>query len=583
MTAAGFHSRAGRPSLSPMAQHPPAASQPAAQDQDRDAPASAADPARPEDVAQSRVRHLVDLNRSIVAELTLAAVLRRAVDVARTIARARYAALGVLGPEGRLEQFIHVGMDDDTVRAIGQLPRGRGVLGALINDPRPIRLGSIGADPRSSGFPAAHPPMSSFLGVPIQSRGEIYGNLYLTDRLDADEFTAEDEELVQAVAATAGVAIENARLYEESRRQQEWLRASAEISRELLQDSTATEILTRIADVVLRLATADVVTVVFPGGTPPEMTVQIARGHQAQSLLGYSYPASDSLALEAMTSGHALRVDAVADGYVVHLQTAFEVGAVMACPLVGEDGVRAVVMVGRRTGSPAFSVEDLRMAEAFASHAAIALELSDRRESLRQLAVLEDRHRIARDLHDHVIQRLFATGLSVQAAAVRSSDPDVASRLQTAVDDMDDTIRQIRTSIFGLQETHGATSPRAVMVDVASEVEPALGFAPDLRFAGPVDTVLGPDILEDVKAVLREGLTNVAKHADADHVRVSVSVSARHLTIEIIDDGTTAPAPGGRRSGLANLARRAVLRSGALTLTHDGDGTTLRWTAALTD
>ena len=191
---------------------------------------------RPDEVAQSRVRYLVDLNRSIVAELTLAAVLRRAVDAARTIARAQYAALGVLGPDGQLEQFIHAGMDDDTVLAIGQLPRGRGVLGALITDPRPIRLASISADRRSSGFPPPHPPMTSFLGVPIQSRGEIYGNLYLTNRVDASEFTAEDEELVQAVAATAGVAVENARLYEESRRQQEWLRASAEISRELLQD-----------------------------------------------------------------------------------------------------------------------------------------------------------------------------------------------------------------------------------------------------------------------------------------------------------------------------------------------------------
>ncbi len=539
---------------------------------------------RPEEVAQSRVRYLVDLNRSIVAELTLAAVLRRAVDAARTIARAQYAALGVLGPDGQLEQFIHAGMDDDTVLAIGQLPRGRGVLGALITDPRPIRLASIGADRRSSGFPPPHPPMTSFLGVPIQSRGEIYGNLYLTNRVDASEFTAEDEELVQAVAATAGVAVENARLYEESRRQQEWLRASAEISRELLQDSTATQILTRIADVVLRLAAADVVTVVFPAGTTTEMTVQIARGHQAQTLLGYTYPAGDSLALAAMTAGHALRVDSAEGRYFVHLQSAFDVGPVMACPLVGEDGVRAVVMVGRTAGSTAFSVEDLRMAEAFASHAAIALELSDRREGLRQLAVLEDRHRIARDLHDHVIQRLFATGLSVQAAAVRSDDPDVSARLQTAVGDMDDTIRQIRTSIFGLQEVRGVTStPRAVLSELVSEVESALGFAPELRFAGPVDTVLGPEVLEDAQAVLREGLTNVAKHSDADRVSVSVSVSARHITIEIVDNGSSPPDTGGRRSGLANLERRATLRSGTLTLTHGPHGTTLRWTASLTD
>lgn len=537
---------------------------------------------RVEAVVDDRVRHLVDLNRSIVAELSLAAVLRRAVDAARTIASAQYAALGVLGPDGHLEQFIHAGMDEAAVAAIGDLPRGRGVLGALIHDPRPIRLASIAADPRSSGLPPGHPPMSSFLGVPIQSRGEIYGNLYLTNRLGAAEFTAEDEELVLAVAATAGVAVENARLYEESRRQQEWLRASAEISRELVQDSTATEILTRIADVVLRLAAADVVTVVFPATTPDDVTVQVARGHQAKALLGYTYPAAGSLAVEAMTSGHGIRVDAADGRYVVHLQSAFDVGPVMACPLAGEVGVRAAVMVGRTSGSPAFTAEDLRMAEAFASHAAIGLELADRREGLRQLAVLEDRHRIARDLHDHVIQRLFATGLSVQAAAVRSTDPTVAARLQAAVDDMDDTIRQIRTSIFGLQEVRGVRStPRAVLADLVAELEPVLGFAPDLSLDGPVDTVLGPEILEDAQAVLREGLTNVAKHSDADRVSVSVSVSARHITIEIVDNGTSVPATAGRCSGLANLERRATLRSGALTLGHGPEGTTLRWTAAV--
>lgn len=536
-------------------------------------------------LAEDRVRHLVDLNRSIVAELSLAAVLRRAVDAARTIAHAEYAALGVLGPDGQLEQFIHAGMDEATVAEIGALPTGRGVLGALISDSRPIRLAAIGSDSRSSGFPPSHPPMSSFLGVPIQSRGEIYGNLYLTNRLDAAEFTTEDEELVEAVAATAGVAVENARLYEESRRQQEWLRATAEISRALLQDTTATEILTRVADIVLRLAAADVVTVVFPAATPTELTVQIARGHQAQALLGYTYPAKGSLAEDAMTSGHALRLDPDHGRYFVHLQSVFDIGPVLACPLTGEAGVRGAVVVGRKAGSPAFSTGDLRMAEAFATHAAIALELSDRRESRRQLEVLEDRHRIARDLHDHVIQRLFATGLSVQAAAVRSSDAAVASRLQAAVEDMDDTIRQIRTSIFGLQEPRGATASaaRAVLLNVVSDVEPVLGFTPDITFAGPVDTVLTSDVLDDVQAVLREGLTNVAKHTDANRVNASVSASARHIAIEIVDNGSTAPSTGGRRSGLANLQRRARLRGGASTLSHGPDGTTLRWTATLRD
>ncbi|HEU4547175.1 MAG TPA: GAF domain-containing protein, partial [Microlunatus sp.] len=458
------------------------------------------------------------MNRSIVAELSLAAVLRRIVEAARTVAHAEFAALGVVGPDGQLEQFVHSGMTKDTVAAIGELPRGRGVLGVLISDPRPIRLRSIGDHPRSSGLPPGHPPMGSFLGVPIQSRGETYGNLYLTNRPGAREFTLEDEDLVVAIAATASVAIENARLYEESRRQQEWLRASANISRDLLQEATTTtQILTRIADIVRRLAAADVVSVVFPGSSAGMLTVEIARGHQAHELLGYSYPVAGSLAGEAMQTGRARLLNPDHDGYFVHLQTALDVGPVMACPLVGETDARAVVMVGRKADSAAFTPADLKMAEAFANHAAIALELADRREGDRRIQLLEDRARIARDLHDHVIQRLFATGLTIQAAAMRTTDPSVTAKLNAAVGDMDDTIRQIRTSIFELQDqrSDGAVSSRAALIDVVAAVEPALGFVPNLTFAGPVDALVRPDVLDDAEAVLREGLTNVAKHADA--------------------------------------------------------------------
>jgi signal transduction histidine kinase len=534
---------------------------------------------------QARLGSLVEVNRSIVAELSLSALLRRIVEAARTVAHAEYAALGVLGPDGQLEQFVHSGMTKDVVAAIGELPRGRGVLGALISDPRPIRIRSIGDHPRSSGFPPAHPPMGSFLGVPIQSRGEIYGNLYLTNRCDANEFSAQDEELVVAIAATAGVAIENARLYEESRRQQEWLRASADVSRELLLESTtATQILTHVADTVRRLAAADVVSVVFPGAAAAELTVQIARGHQARELLGYTYPAAGSLAGEVMITGRARLLNPDHGGYFVHLQSVFDVGPVMACPLVGEAGVRAAVMVGRRTGSVAFTDADLKTAETFTNHAAIGLELADRREGRRRVEVLEDRARIARDLHDHVIQRLFATGLTIQAAAVRAADPVLTAKLEAAVDDLDDTIRQIRTSIFQLQDqtSDGAGGPRAALIDVVASVEPALGLVPNLTFVGPIDTLIRPDVLDDAEAVVREGLTNIAKHADATRVDISVSASARHMAIEIADNGSTAPS-GDRRSGLANLERRAQLRRGACTFLHDQHGTRLRWTAAIGD
>lgn len=533
-------------------------------------------------LAEDRLRSLVELNRSIVAELSLAGVLRRIVDAARAIAQAQYAALGVIGADGGLEQFVHVGMDDETVAAIGRLPEGKGVLGALITDPRPVRVASIADHPRSSGFPSAHPPMTSFLGVPIQSRGEIFGNLYLTNRLGAAEFSAEDEELVVTIAATAGVAIENARLYEESRRQQEWLRAWAEVTRDLLQGTaTTTQNLTRIADVVRRLTSADVVSVVFRGADPDVLTVQVSRGEEAPGLLGMTYPVAGSLVGEAFAEGRALRLEPGRGDYYIHLQEAFDVGPVLACPLFRDGQTQAAVVVGRRLGSPAFTDIDLQVAEAFANQAAVALELADRRESQRRLEVLEDRARIARDLHDHTIQRLWAAGLTVQAGAVRAGDPAVRESLQSAVESLDATIRQIRTTIFELQDSRAeSASPRSLLIKVVAEVEPVLGFAPDLVFIGPLDTLVQAEVLGDAEAVLREGLTSIAKHTDADRVSVTVEVSVRHMVIQIVDNGSVSPTEI-RDNGLAYLERRARRRGGALTFSHDEDGSTLRWSATL--
>lgn len=533
-------------------------------------------------LAEDRLRSLVELNRSIVSELSLAGVLRRIVEAARVIAQAQYAALGVIGADGGLEQFVHVGMDDETVAAIGHLPEGRGVLGALITDPRPVRVASIAEHPRSVGFPAKHPPMDSFLGVPIQSRGEIFGNLYLTNRIGASQFSAEDEELVVTIAATAGVAIENARLYEESRRQQEWLRAWAEVTRDLLQGTaTTTQSLTQIADVVRRLTSADVVSVVFRGADPDELTVQLARGEGASELLGLTYPVAGSLVGEAFAEGRALLLECGRGDYYVHLQAAFDVGSVLACPLFRDGQTEAAVVVGRRFGSPVFTDIDLRMAEAFANQAAVALELADRRESQRRLEVAEDRARIARDLHGNTIQRLWAAGLSVQAGAVRVGDPVVRESLQSVVESLDDTIRQIRSTIFELHDS-GAESgaPRSVLIKVVAEVEPVLGFAPDLVFIGPLDTPVRAEVLSDAEAVLREGLASIAEHTDADRASVTVEVSARHMVIQITDNGAASPTEA-RERGLAQLERRAEIRGGAFTVMRDEKGTTVRWSATL--
>ncbi|MGO4602815.1 GAF domain-containing sensor histidine kinase [Terrabacter sp. 2YAF2] len=550
--------------------------------------------------AEDRLRGLLAASSSVVSELALPGVLRRIVEAARAVAGARYAALGVLGADGLLEQFIHSGMDNDTVERIGHLPTGRGVLGALIEQPRPIRLHAISDDPRSVGFPPGHPPMQGFLGVPVRSRGEVFGNLYLAERVDGADFSSDDEDLVVALAASAGVAIENARLYEESRRRQEWLRASAEISRDLLRPGLGNEVLVRIADAVLRLADADVVTLDFPAETDPaapdapvpapdhpeQLVVEVARGEGTDSIVGTAYPAEPSLAGTAMRDRRATLADETgrAEPALTPVVSDGTWGPAMACPLVGEAGVRGAVVVARYAGSPPFSRTDVEMAEQLALHAALALELADGRRDEARVAMLEDRHRIARDLHDHVIQRIFATELTLEAVTGRATDPAVREALGRAIEDLDETIRRIRTAIFTLQKPRSSLDARAVLLEVVRSSTAALGFEPTLRLEGPVATVLDPPLLHDVTAVLRESLTNVVKHSNCSAVDVHVAVTPTVVRVEVIDDGsapvqTSAP-PGGRpHRGLDNLASRARARHGECTLTTGERGTVLSWSA----
>ena len=534
--------------------------------------------------AQQRLRRLLTANRSIVQELSLPAVLHRIVDTARDVAGARYAALGVIGADGLLEQFLHVGLDEEAVREIGELPKGRGVLGALIEDPNPIRLTRIADDPRSSGFPDGHPPMTTFLGVPIRSRDAVFGNLYLTDRIDGGPFTAEDEELVLALAATAGIAIENARLYEESRRRQEWLRASGEISRQLLDpEADHADTLHRIATSVKRLASADVVTLVRPtDDDPSQLEVVVATGAAERELVGLRYPNVDSIAWQAMQEGHGIRIEAVDQqpGVYLHLRPYVPVSQAMALPLRGETGPRGAIVAGRIIPHAPFTEADLDMAETFASQAAIALELSDARADQQRLGVLEDRDRIARDLHDHVIQRLFAAGLSLQSIATTANDEVVAQRLSRAIDELDETIRQIRTTIFALQED-SSRSLRGTALEVVDQLAPLLPVRPDLQLVGPLDTVVDDAIIGDVEAVLRESLTNVAKHAQAVKIRVSVQADAQRLALTVTDNGIGL-GQSTRRSGLANLHRRAERYGGEFDVSNAPEGgLRLRWSIPL--
>jgi signal transduction histidine kinase len=534
---------------------------------------------------QVKLNGLLAANEAIMGHLELPEVLRQIVHAACVLVDARYGALGVINPHGDgLEQFVYEGIDSDTAARIGSLPRGEGLLGALIEDPRPIRLDRIGDDARSVGFPPNHPPMDSFLGVPIKIRDVVFGNLYLTGRRTG-EFTESDEELMRAVAGTAAVAIENARLYDEGRRRERWLHAAAEVSQQLLSFS-GEDPLRVIARSVQELADADLVTVVLPSAAPGELMIEVAVGLGADRLTGLAYSTEHSIAGAVIEVNEPIRIEDIEEQleYRLRARDVVPVSAVMGLPLAGSAKPRGCLMVTRLSGRRGFTDNDLQMATLFANHAAVALELADARSYQQRTILLEDRDRIARDLHDHVIQRLFAAGLTVQSLQARHPDSAAAAKLGQVVNDLDDTIRQIRTSIFDLSGTlsPAPASVRTELLAVATEHVAQLGFEPTLRFSGPVDTLVTPDLAKELAAVLREALSNVARHARASGAEVAVEVSSSRLSLSVSDNGVGL-GESTRRSGLANLTERATRRGGTLTVHSSPDGgTQLRWQIALT-
>ncbi|HEY6592987.1 MAG TPA: GAF domain-containing protein [Asanoa sp.] len=530
---------------------------------------------------QGRLRGLLRANQLIISDLALPAVLRRIAEAARELVGARYAALGVISPAGGLAQFVHTGMPPETVEEIGHLPQGKGLLGALIEDPRPIRLDRIADDSRSSGFPPGHPPMNSFLGVPIRVRDEVFGNLYLAES-DRGAFSDEDEELVTALAATAAVAIDNARLYESARSRGEWLQASAVITRQLLAvDVDVNRPLHLIAERTREIANADLVTVVLPDQErDDELTVEVAVGTDAEHLVGTRVPIDGSLSGRVLTTGEPLRLDegAAEAGSGFATDTA-EIGPVLAVPLHGSNQIHGVLWAARLRGKPAFTADGLGMAAGFANQAAVAIELADARAEQQRAAMLDDRERIAADLHDNVIQRLFAAGLSLQSVAAQLGSGRAADRIGSTIHDLDETISQIRTSIFQLNQPPGARSStvRGRLLDVVAEVAPALGFEPAVRFAGLLENTLSDGVVEDLTAVLREALTNVARHAMARSAEVEVTSELGRLTLDVRDDGVGMGTTT-RSSGLSNMRRRADRHGGTLKVTaRSPSGTWLCW------
>ncbi|WP_406358917.1 GAF domain-containing sensor histidine kinase [Streptomyces hirsutus] len=531
---------------------------------------------------RDRVHSLLEAVLEVGRELDLKQVLHSIVDAAAVLVDAEYAALGVIGPDGkRLSAFHTVGVSEEEIARIGHYPEGHGILGELIRHPHPLRLAKLSGHPASFGFPAHHPPMNSFLGVPIRVRDQIFGNLYLTEKRAGAQFDEEDESVLSTLAVAAGVAIDNARLYEESRLRERWLQANTEITHALMSGSGGGEALLLIAERAMEITGAALAEVAVPMEGTASLTVELALGQEAEAHRGLVVPVDDSLLGRAFTSAAPVTSpDVSCDERVSSEPRRFAgLGPAVAVPVGSEDGVRGIVLLVRAAGRGEFSEKEIEPLQGFAAQAAVAMELAERRRDAEQIAVLEDRDRIARDLHDLAIQRLFATGMTLQSAGRFIEHKEAAERVSRAVDDLDETIKIIRSTIFGLRAHDAAsgTGLRARAVRVVGETAPVLGFAPSVRMEGLVDTHVPKETADHLVAVLSEALTNIARHARADRVEVALETDGREVRLTVADNGVGIP-EGGRRSGLRNMAERAAQLGGGLEIDSAPDrGTTLVW------
>ncbi|MEV6162496.1 GAF domain-containing sensor histidine kinase [Streptomyces sp. NPDC052052] len=567
------------------------------------------------------MQSLLDAVMSLGRGLELPEVLRGIVEAAVTLTDAEYGALGIVGDGQKLQEFLPVGMSDQIAAQIGQSPCGRGILGELIRHPEPLRLTDLSSHPRSFGFPPHHPPMRTFLGVPVRVREEVFGNLYLTEKRGGVSFDADDEAVLTTLSIAAGVAIDNARMYEESRRREQRLEALGEITRSLLSGTDADTVLHLIAERAMEVAGADRAVILLPtppprtsslSGAPAEsatgerLTVTVAHGRDSDRVRGLSVPAQASLAgLAARTGTPVHSADVRTDPRAHPFGDGAEdgLGPVVAVPLQIDTGALGALRLGRPVDRPPFDDTEIALVSGFADQAAIALELARRRAESEELAVLHDRDRIARDLHDLAIQRLFATGMTLQSTTRTIADrPEAAERVSRAVDDLDTTIRIIRSTIFDLRTADGTgrSGLRHRMAETARTAAQALGFRPTVQIDGPVDTTVPDELAEHVLAVAAEAVSNASRHARASRIAIVLSADDA-VTLTVTDNGIGIPAdvagtsgaetpagdggrPERRGAGLVNMRKRAQLCGGTFAIERPEDGgTRITWRAPLHD
>ena len=530
---------------------------------------------------RDRLDGLVEAMLVVTSGLELDATLRTIVHTAINLVDARYGALGVRGKGHELVEFIYEGIDESTRELIGPLPEGRGVLGVLIDEPKPIRLDHIFQHPASVGFPPNHPPMSTFLGVPVRIRDKVFGNLYLTEKADGQPFSEDDEVLAQALAAAAGIAIDNSRLYEQSRTRQAWIEATRDIGTEMLSGADPATVFRLVADEAMKLTCADAAVVAIPMETDipssdvNELLIAETAGAMSPPTGDATIPVSGTVIGEVFLDRTPRRLDDLNLG----LEGLADLGPALVLPLRATDTVAGVLVVLQQPGAQPFADEQLDIMAAFADQAALAWELATAQRRMRELDVLTDRDRIARDLHDHVIQRLFAIGLALQGTIPRARSTEVQQRLSSTVDELQRVIQEIRTAIFDLHSAQSGSTRLRQRLDEAISQFSSTEMHTTVQFVGPL-SVVDTALADHAEAVVREAVSNAVRHSNATTLTIVVRVED-DLSIEVADNGRGMPEHI-TGSGLTNLLQRARQAGGAFTVESvPTGGTLLRWSAPL--
>jgi signal transduction histidine kinase len=522
---------------------------------------------------------LIRSGLALASELDLEAVLQRIIDLAAELTGATYGALGVLGPDGAIREFVTTGIDSGEREAIGHEPTGRGILGLLIREPRPIRIARIGEHPASVGFPPGHPSMTSFMGAPVTARGQVFGNIYLTDKRGAGTFDEVDEQALVVLAAQAGTAVENARLYDEARTRQRWLEGVREVGEAILSRAHPDEALQIITERASELVGADLALVSVPD-RPGLLRVAYAHGMNAPQLLGMTFPTEGSIAGDVVRTGVAAVVANAATDERAYgpLVAAGGVGPAVIVPLSARGRAFGTLSAANRLGGRTFAEQQVGLLSTFADQAAVALEYERAQQEVERLVVLEDRERIAKELHDGVIQALFAVGMGLEGAAMMTADEEVSTRIESAITELDRVIRDLRNYIFGLRP--------GILAD--RELDKALrALAEEFQARSGVITIVEVDeevaaqlsgVAADVVQLTREALSNVGRHAEAATCRVSLRHRDHTAVLEIDDDGRGFdPATERRGDGLSNLEGRAVALGGEASIgSVPSQGTTVR-------